>query len=32
MVFVLAISPQVDGAASRLRRGYVVVAPTALSL
>ena len=32
MVFVPAISPQVDGAASRLCRGNLVVAPTALSL
>src|SRR5271154_5348890 len=32
MVFVSAISPRADGAASRPRRGPLVGAPTALSL
>jgi len=32
MVFISAISPRADGAASRRRRGHLVGAPTALSL
>ncbi len=32
MVFVSAISPRADGAASRRRRGHPVGAPAALSL